>query len=349
MLAKFCKHEEGYVITPTLPLLALASWLASQGGWWLVLLLLLPMVTGMAVAGGTGGELRFERNFARDHHMFRCPVKRKDGVEKITRSHQLDHTKQVIPKAAIWRWEGDNREFLIPAEFVPFLPKMHLVRDVLAVITTLWYEQRPKDRKIYTSLKEIAKRAGIPVNQNNLAEIHRALAFLRAFTIVNQEVITKLTKAGRKAETTMLTYGFISYVAVEHMKDGKILPPNKRRTIICITEPYATLLELLPPANIPITWLEAVKRLPRRLVVAGKNLIYRIAAERKLPARWKHETLVEICDFRSKRFSEQRDAIENLLNGMAMNGILSGWETEVSNGSEILYVLHPNRPKVVTQ
>ncbi|WP_123932043.1 hypothetical protein [Thermodesulfitimonas autotrophica] len=286
-------------------------------------------------------NLKMERNFARDAHAFRCPTKRQDAEKDMRRLVQ-DHQKQLILEAAWWRWQGDKREFLIPREFIPFLPKIHLVRDVLAAVTTLWYQQRPEDRKIYTTLREIARLAGIPVNQENLREIQTALAFLRAFTIVNQEVITKLDKAGRKKETTMLTYGFISYVGVEGMRDGKEVPPNKKRTIICITEPYATLLNLLPPATIPTWWLDAAKKLPRRQVAHAKNLVYRLAAERRNPAEWKESTVEEILDLRSPRTIERRRAIRRILDGLAAAGVL---EYQIRGGidGKPVYVLRTKR------
>jgi hypothetical protein len=341
-LLEFLKDDRGAAVpAAVLPLAAGAglACLAAHGpAHHLAQGLAAPPVAVVVGVVGTRGmpDLKFERNFARDARAFRCPANRRD-VEKRVQHGVQDHQRNYVPVAAIWKWQGDQREFLIPKEFIPFLPKMHFVRDVLAAVTTLWYRQKPEDRKIYTTLREIARLAGIPVNQENLREIQTALAFLRAFTIVNQEVITRLDRAGRKKETTMLTYGFVSYVGVEGMRDGKEVPPNKKRTIICIAEPYAALLNLLPPVAIPAWWLEAARKLPRKQVAHAKNMVYRLAAERRNPAEWKESTIAEIADFRGDRKEQQR-AVRNLLDALAGAGVLSYQEHQNAEGETVFTI-----------
>lgn len=287
-------------------------------------------------------ELKFERNFARDTKTFRCPVKRKD-VERSFRRGVLDHQQKYIQEAAMWRWQHDTREFLIPRELVPFLPKLYLVRDVLAAVTTLWYIQKPTDRKIYTTLRELAEMIKVPANGKNLSDIQTALAFLRAFTIYNQEIITKLDRAGRKKEAKSLTWGFVSCIAAETVRNGRKLLKNQRRMIICISEPYAALLDLLPPATIPLKWLEASKRLPRRQVAHARNLVYRLAAEKRNPTALRESTLAAIADFRGDKNESQR-AVRNLLHALAGLGVLD-YQTRKNSQGETVYVIRVKKPK----
>jgi hypothetical protein len=205
----------------------------------------------------------------------------------------------------------------------------------------MWYEQKPQDRKVYTTLREIAQMIGVAPNGENLKEIYDVLVFLRSFTIVNQEVITKLDRAGRKKETKDLIWGFVSYVAIVTMQDGKRVPKNKRPVEICITEPYAALLNLLPPANMPRWWLEAARKLPRKQVAHAKNVIYRLAAERRLPAEWKESTVAEIADFRGDKREQQR-AVRNILNALATAGVLSYQERQNAEG-EAIFIIQTKR------
>lgn len=349
-LTRFAKEERGAILADPLTALALGllaflAQLHDPGTLATLALAALPVVAGVAAgAGGGRGELKMERNFARDHLAFRCPARRED-VEKEIRQQVYDHQRNYIEEAAWWRWPGDKREFLIPREFIPYLPKMHLVRDVLAAVTTLWYEQKPRDRKIYTTLREMAQMISIAPNGAHLKEIYDALVFLRSFTIINQEVVTKLDRTGKKKESRDLVWGFISYVAIITMRDGKRLPENKRPVEICITEPYAALLSLLPPAAVPGWWLETARKLPRRQVAHAKNLLYRLAGERKLPAEWKESTIVEIADFRSERKVKRHQAVRDLLNALEATGVLNYQERQGTDG-EPVYVIYPKRDPI---
>lgn len=299
-----------------------------------------------AVAGRTSArsavprraDLKMERNFARDPLVFRSPSHRGTEVKAGACGSRLDHSNMLMEKAYAWTWKDDTRQFLVPYELLRILPKTHVVRDVLAAITTMYYTAKPHDRTVCTTLSEIAKAAGMPPNAQNLALVQDALAFLRGFTILNQEVITRVTRTGRKADAARVTWGFVSYVMTESLRDGREVKPNKRRTLVCLSEPYARLLDSLSPAILPLWWLKAAKRLPRRLVVPGKNLIYRLAAEKKNPARWRFETLVQICDLRSARPSERREALENLLRGLTGAGVLERWDHDPRTD---VYALHP--------
>ncbi|MBC7294154.1 MAG: hypothetical protein H5T84_08675, partial [Thermoleophilia bacterium] len=239
--------------------------------------------------------------------------------------NQFDHAGAVVQQAYCWSWELDRRRFLVPCEFLPLLPRMHLARDVLSAVTTMWYERKPRDNRIRTSLREVAEAIAVPPSGANLKGIYEALTFLRVYTIFRQEVITKVSPKGRKLESKETTWGFVSWVQLDLVRDGKLLPPCERGVLICITDLYAAALRNLAPATIPLSWLQAARSLPRRLVVPAKNLVYRLSAESQDPARWRFATLTEVCDFRSDRPAKRRRALENLLDKLVAAGVLERW------------------------
>ncbi len=283
-------------------------------------------------------ELRFDRNFSRDRFAFRNPQRRRDAqVQEI--ENAVCHTGDVFPVAAQWRWQADpkGRDFLVPSEFLAETANMHFIREVLTAVTTLYYQQRPPDGVIRTSFREIATMLGIAVNGQRVEEIWRALEFLRAFTICRQEVITALTASGRLKAREYLTFGFVSYVSVVAMENCREIPETRRKVKICISETYRAVLDLLPPAVIPIAVLEACRRLPRKLVVHAKNLVYALAAERRKPARWRAETVAEIADMRD-RPGRRHVSVNNLLRRMEDAGIIS-YTCENADGNDTVFCI----------
>ncbi|ADI02789.1 hypothetical protein [Syntrophothermus lipocalidus] len=270
-------------------------------------------------------NLRMERNFARDTHIFRAP---KQGIKKQC---EYTHTGQPVQPAVVWTW-GDKRVFVLPLEVLEHsgIEKLHFVRDVLAVITTLYIQQ--KNRKIITSLSHICRMLRLSDKGENLTQVLNALDFLSLYTIKRQNVVLGFQKSGKVSWGEKI-FGFLdgyTRVYAEGTLDGpeRILPPRRQRIEIQLSEEFAKLLDLRGPegqtllSELPVDLLVRTRKLNRRQIAPAKNLLYYLSG-RGGSAKLKKDTLVDILHISANRPRRTQQTLLRLLDAMTEKNIIN--------------------------
>lgn len=221
-----------------------------------------------------GGKcLHVSRDVARDRNMF-LPAP-EVGAERKMYVHSGEHMD-----VCAWRWEGDERVFLVPMELLRRgVGPSGLARDVIAWSAQAFRDHHfPDDRNIYSSGKKIAESIGLAWNGRNCQAINDVIGFARYFTIQNYQVVKKVNKKGEVTEYERVNFGFFEETARVCMRNGVEFAPNKRPYRIQLSERYAAAVKNFPPAPVPVAALEAAHAAPWRLQDAVKNLAYHLAA-----------------------------------------------------------------------
>ncbi|ACX52012.1 hypothetical protein Adeg_0873 [Ammonifex degensii KC4] len=327
------KDERSGVSLVALPLLAAGSLLALLGlaGSWQKY----RELGLLALAGAVGrGELKMERNFARDYLAFRAPGEREEEEGKVRKARKEAYNHQgERMKAVAWRWRGDTRVFLLPVELLDLARQLfHLARDLLAAVTTLFLRRPTPDGKVVTSFRELCGLLGMEPNGQRYEEMSLALALLRSYTIQRQGMVLELDREGRAKKTGDCTFGFcdeaVVVTRVRDEKTGKLeeVPLPRRQVVIQFSKRYQALLQsrgggkdLL--CRVPVAALVACRKLGRRQVVAAKNLVYYLAG-RGGRARLRLETLVEVLGVHPRWPSEARKVCENILSALRDQGVV---------------------------
>lgn len=296
-------------------------------------------------------DVYFERNFLRDRQTFKNIKKRDKEVGKVSirpEENVFNFRKEVVDVALSWDWECDpnqNRGFLIPAELAKYLSHIHFVRDVLAALTTLYCRDKPENGRVVTTFLEICKYMGLSANGRVYNDINNSLAFLRAYTIRQQNVPVKRVKKG--VEWGQVDFGFVDFsvvvTSIETAPDVfEPVPINQRRVEIKLSDCYVDLLKKSAIHAIPIAAITAARGLPRSHIVPAKNIIYNLAARSGKKATLKESTLVEITGLRPRRRSESKKAVDRLLANMETAGIIQ-YKINEKGGQRIISIrLLPN-------
>ncbi|ACX52476.1 hypothetical protein Adeg_1374 [Ammonifex degensii KC4] len=289
----------------------------------------------LALAGTVGrGELKMERNFARDTKAFRTPGEQEEKEGKVRKAQKeaYNHRGERM-KAAAWRWKGDKRVFLLPVELVDQARHMfHLSRDLLAAVTTLYAETPREDGKVVTSFRQLCRMLRIQPSGRVYEEINLAFAILRTFTIRHQDLVLELDREGRAKKTGDCTFGFVDTVEVvtrvRDEKTGRLkeVPLSKRQVEIQLSKHYQTLLQARGGSkdllcSVPVAALEACRKLGKRQTGPAKNLVYYLAG-RGGRAKVKLETLVEVLGVHPRWPSEARKVCENILSALRDQGVI---------------------------
>ncbi|MCL6478822.1 MAG: hypothetical protein K6T65_10435 [Peptococcaceae bacterium] len=216
-----------------------------------------------------------------------------------------------------WRWEGDERVFLVPLElFEKGVGPSGLARDVISWAAQAFRDEHfPDDRNVYSSGKKIAESIGLAWNGRNCQAIDDVIGFARYFTIQNYRVVKKVNKKGEVIEEELVNFGFFDETARIGMRNGVRYAPNRRPYRIQLSSRYADAVKNFPPAPVPVAALEAAHAAPWRVQDAVKNIAYHLAA--RVPAqevRLLVSTLQEIMLLSGSRMDKTRKAIENVLS-----------------------------------
>ncbi|AEG15202.1 hypothetical protein Desku_1622 [Desulfofundulus kuznetsovii DSM 6115] len=247
-------------------------------------------------------------SIARDRNIFLNPK-----LSNPIPEHGYLHTGQTTEVVA-WRWPGDDRVFLIPAEFIEKFPG-GLARDVVAYIGQAYREQHyPEDLRVKIYLRQLATGIALGWGTRTKEMLDDCLAFARFFTIQNYP-FSILRKDGTVKTVEKRTFGFVDDVGRVTVWDGREIPPNKQWYNIYLSRLYAEALKTMPAAPFPVAALEAAHRAPRKLITPAKNLAYYLAA--RVPAqkvRLLIPTIQEILGYSDTNTTYARRAIENVLN-----------------------------------
>lgn len=369
MLTEFYRHEKGYVITPYLSVLALASWLAARDAWALALLLF-PLAAGLAVGGE---KIVTARNIAREPGIL-------PGVKKEVR-----YTKSVVQEAtgpdtyenrhgekvACYHTRKDGPIVYVPLHPVGPLAKLpHVPKDLvkafqevpaeaqplLATICTLFLEQVDEITKKYheknpgmvhgaikTSLRELAERMGLSPSGKNFRTIAQMLG-LMAFTHTKDFVIGYKSKKGQTEEITMSIGRFITWIEYRWKKDR----PFSDTTVGITICPALTDLLLSPECQRQLVWvpvdvIKKLRRKARRSKYSIPVLFYVMAARpgggRPFKISWK-KLAEKVLPERTKsgrpvRPAEKRKLISEILKDIGSTGIV-----EVEESTEGIYTIY---------
>lgn len=134
--------------------------------------------------------------------------------------------------------KGGAARFFVPREILRLFPNDGVLRNVLTAVTMMYCANRPPDRTVRTNLAEIAKASGWLPTPENLLLVESALEFLRAFPVPGREPLVE-----QKIEVTLEAWGFISFVAVEVLRNCREVKLRRRRVAVCLSEPYTQLLD----------------------------------------------------------------------------------------------------------
>ena len=385
MLATFhqlYQHERGYVVTPFLPLLALASYLlAARDAWALALLLLVPLAAGMA-----GGEkIVTARNIAREPGVLPGAGEREvkyaiDTVQEPTgpTTHQNRHKEKV----ACYRTREGGPMVYVPLRPIGALANLpHVPKDLvqalqevpgeaqpmLAAICTLFLEQVTETTIKYhkenpglthgaikTTLRELARRMGLDANSGKNRQMIAEMLGLLVF-VHNKDFVLGVKKKKDKIEEISMSIGrFLTWIEYGWKKDQ----PFDEATVKITICPTLTDFLLSPECRSQQVWIpvDAIKKLrsrARRSRYSIPALFYIMAAKptKGRPFRISWEKLAEKIGLpertksgRKVRPSEKRKLIQKIMKeDIAETGLVS---VEEDNG---MFIIHYPRKGMQTE
>ena len=256
------------------------------------------------------------------------PTKKKEivvGQEKTT---------QLVKS---WYWlqdeqESMKRDYFLPVEMLSYLQHTGLARDIMAVLMSKWFEDKPADGEIKTSYYEIFKKLGFSDGGGNQERVEEALRFLFFLRIENQKVIEELCqKTGVVKKKSNVTFGYVDGIKRTIMDDGKEIPKNKQPLIIHRNKYVVDGLKLCIPASVLEEMIQKIAKVSPKNTRAMRNFLYYFTGKqvgKEKTIRISFETLRKESEYTEKRKSRLLPKINKCLDFLVPNVIKEySWQT----------------------